>query len=51
MELALGRLSLKPEIIPPAPELQSDELVSVPSPRCLQEIKHLSSLLSIQEWT
>lgn len=29
MELVLGRLSLKPEIIPPAPERQRDDPVSV----------------------
>lgn len=47
MKLDLGRRSLKPEIIPSAPELQCDDPVSVSSPMCLQEIKHLSQAVLV----
>lgn len=52
MELVLGRLSLKPEIIPPAPELQCDDPVSVSSSHVLTgdqtSVLGNSSLLPIQ---
>lgn len=49
-----GRLSLKPEIIPPAPELQCDDPVSVSSSHVLTgdqtSVLGNSSLLPIQRW-
>jgi hypothetical protein len=54
MELVLGRLSLKLEIIPPAPELQCDDPVSVSSSHVLTgdqtSVLGNSSLLPIQRW-